>query len=129
MTSRILRVAATAGAAVALTAAGGLTATPASAASCYASGGNLYCGNDYNAGVYKFARFSNPSTGNPEGPIDRLHSTHSYFKCWKNGVRHGGGNTVWYYTYGDVSGAWGYVPASQVHTPTGSDPFPGVNIC
>lgn len=114
------------GAAAALTVAMGATATTASAASCYASGGHLYCDNSYNAPIYKAPRFESAS-GNPTEVVDRLLSTHSYFICWEQGAAHSGGNNVWYYTFGDGRGAYGYVPANYVYTP--QDPFPGVNHC
>lgn len=115
-----------AGTTAVLVASAGTTASAAPAASCYASGGNLYCGNVANAPIYKFPRWSSPS-GNPTEVVDRLRSTFSYFKCYTTGDGHTGGNNVWYYTYGDDHGAWGYIPANQVYTPT--DPFPGVNHC
>ena len=125
MSSKIVRMVMATGAAAAMAVAVGVSATPASAASCYASGGNLYCGNNYDAPVYRSPNFG--VDGHPTPVVDRLKSTFSYFKCWRNGEAHGGGNSVWYLTYGDVNGAWGYVPANTVHTPV--DPFPGVNAC
>ena len=126
MTSRTIRVLMTAGAATALAVSAGTTATAAPAASCYASGGALYCGNSGNAPIYAHPQWSTPS-GNPQAVVDRLVSTFSYFKCYTTGDSHAGGNNVWYYTYGDNNGKWGYVPANLVYTPV--DPFPGVTHC
>ena len=117
------------GPAAAPAAASSTSAQPAAAtptASCYASAGHLYGGNLYNAAIYAYARYEMPS-GNPTQVVDRLLTTFSYFKCWTSGQYHTGGNNVWYYTYGDIYGAWGYVPAVNVWTWT--DPFPGVNHC
>jgi hypothetical protein len=98
----------------------------AQAASCYASGGSLYCGNRANASIYLSPRYDTP-TGNPVEIVDTLRTTFSYFRCYTIGQAHGGGNSIWYKTYGDDEGKWGYVPAVDVWTPT--DPFPGVNFC
>jgi hypothetical protein len=102
------------------------TAVVTPAASCYASAGHLYCGNQSGAAIYKYATYEMPN-GNPTNVVDRLASSFSYFRCWVSGQYHNGGNNIWYYTYGDYYGAWGYVPAVNVWTPT--DPFPGVNHC
>ncbi len=127
MAIRMVKALVVAGTTAVLAVSAGTTASAAPAASCYASGGNLYCGNVANAPIYKIPRWSTPPNGNPTAVVDRLVSTHSYFKCYVRGDDHAGGNNVWYHTYGDNNGAWGYVPANQVYTPT--DPFPGVNHC
>ncbi|TDD25353.1 hypothetical protein [Nonomuraea diastatica] len=100
-------------------------AAPAAAATCYASGGNLYCDNAP-APIYAAPQYSRPN-GNPERVVDRLLTTFSYFKCYRTGQQHGGGNNVWYYTYGDQTGSWGYVAAVNVYTSV--DPYPGVAHC
>ncbi|MEU4389647.1 hypothetical protein [Kribbella sp. NPDC023855] len=102
------------------------TSPAAAAASCYASNGSLYCGNRAGASIYLSPRYDTPS-GNPVEIVDTLQTGFSYFKCYTIGQRHGGGNSIWYHTYGDDKGRWGYVPAVDVWTPT--DPFPGVNFC
>jgi hypothetical protein len=115
-----------AGTAAVLVAGVGTTASAAPAATCHASSGNLYCGNKVNTSIYKHAQYDSGS-GNPTPIVDSLHSGFSYFKCYAVGQPHAGGNNIWYYTYGDESGAWGYVPAVNVYTP--QDPFPGVRAC
>ncbi|NUR84671.1 MAG: hypothetical protein HOY71_11355 [Nonomuraea sp.] len=120
---RIGPVAAAAIMAAAVTAA---PATAQSTASCYASAGHLYCGNAANAPIYAAPSYTGPG-GNPTRVVDHLLTTQSYFKCYVYGAPHGGGNSVWYYTYGDVTHAWGYVAAVNVYTST--DPFPGVSRC
>ncbi|WP_326644955.1 hypothetical protein OIE67_26745 [Nonomuraea fuscirosea] len=107
-------------------AATGTETSSAAAAECYASSGNLYCGNAANALIYASPGYTKPG-GNPETVVDRLLTTVSYFKCYVSGQRHGGGNSIWYYTYGDVTGRWGYVAAVNVWTST--DPYPGVAHC
>ncbi|MBB6038021.1 hypothetical protein HNR73_005901 [Phytomonospora endophytica] len=89
-------------------------------ASCYSSGGALYCGNDTPSTLWSTPKFFS-------SPIDTLRSNPSYFRCWVTGSQHGGGNNVWYYTFGDDSGRWGYIAASHVWT--SQDPFPGVSHC
>jgi hypothetical protein len=100
-------------------------AAPAQAASCYARNGDLYCGNVYNASIKQVPAYDR--NGVPVATVDYLRTTFSYFDCWTRGQRHSGGNDVWYRTYGDVTGRWGYVAAAAVYTPT--DPFPGVARC
>ncbi|MEV5891628.1 hypothetical protein [Nonomuraea fuscirosea] len=107
-------------------AATGAATSGATAAECYASSGNLYCGNAANAPIYASAGYTKPN-GNPETVVDRLETTFSYFKCYVSGQRHGGGNNIWYHTYGDQTGRWGYVAAVNVWTST--DPYPGVAHC
>ncbi|MEU8365124.1 hypothetical protein AB0C27_54840 [Nonomuraea sp. NPDC048882] len=106
--------------------AASMTASTATAAACYASGGNLYCGNAANAPIYATPGYTKPN-GNPETVVDRLETTFSYFKCYVSGQPHGGGNSIWYHTYGDQTGRWGYVAAVNVWTST--DPYPGVARC
>lgn len=87
---------------------------------CYTGWDGLYCGNT--AGVALRA------APGPSWPVvDRLDSNPSYFKCWVRGIAHAGGNNVWYLTYGDRSGNWGYAEAGSVWTYT--DPFPRVPAC
>ncbi|MGW0811296.1 hypothetical protein [Nonomuraea sp. NPDC002799] len=88
--------------------------------------GDLYCGNAYNAPIYAAPRYERPN-GNPETVVDHLLPTFSYFDCYTTGQQHGGGNTIWYYTYGDSTGRRGYVAAVNVWTST--DPYPGVAHC
>ena len=90
--------------------------------SCNASNGALYCGNDAPTNIYSAPAISS-------SVVDTLESNPSSFKCYVYGEQHSGGNNVWYYTNGDVTSAWGYVPAAAVWTPTGSDPFAGVDAC
>lgn len=59
--------------------------------------------------------------------VDRLTTTNSWFSCYWEGERHQGGNSIWYWTKGDVDGREGFVPASAVHTP--NDPAPGLIRC
>ncbi|WP_018350469.1 hypothetical protein [Longispora albida] len=94
-------------------------ATGNTSSSCYARNGALYCGNNAPATVYREPGFT--------AGVDTLRSSHSYFQCWVYGAKHRGGNTVWYFTYGDDTNRWGYVPASEIHT--SQDPFPGVTHC
>ncbi|MEU8404130.1 hypothetical protein AB0C28_53950 [Nonomuraea sp. NPDC048892] len=108
------------------TTAASTAASTATAAACYASGGNLYCGNAANAPIYATPGYTKPN-GNPETVVDRLETTFSYFKCYVSGQPHGGGNSIWYHTYGDQTGRWGYVAAVNVWTST--DPYPGVARC
>lgn len=109
----------------AVVAAGLTAAVPAEAGSCYASGGKLYCGNTYDAPIYRLPR--SVAGDKPEPVIDRLRTTFSYFNCWTEGQWHSGGNNIWYLTVGDVTHSTGYIAARWVYTPT--DPFPGVRPC
>ncbi|MFE9022685.1 hypothetical protein ACFYNL_29545 [Streptomyces sp. NPDC007808] len=65
--------------------------------------------------------------------VGRMHTTRSWFVCWKLGDLHAGGNSIWYYTQGDEvvsrpsAQAWGYLPASMVYS--GSHPAPGLTRC
>jgi hypothetical protein len=63
-------------------------------------------------------------------------TTTTWFVCWVHGQQHAGGNDIWYYTVGDraIAGMegrskWGYMPAVDVNTPTGSDPWPTMPTC
>src|SRR3954447_17357226 len=103
------------------------TPSSAEAASCYASqGGVLYCGNYAPTPIYQLPSFGREDRGiwRPTPTVDTLKTSFSYFKCWVRGDQHPGGNQIWYYTNGDVTGRYGYVPASRVFTP--HDPYPGV---
>ncbi|WP_327088468.1 hypothetical protein OIE66_40155 [Nonomuraea sp. NBC_01738] len=96
---------------------------------CYANGdGSLNCGNTAPAKIYSKADWGSP---HPEDPpprvVDTLRSNPSWFKCYVRGDHHSGGNNVWYYTVGDDSNKWGYVPAYSLYT--NPDPFPGVRRC
>lgn len=107
-----------------------LVAPPAQAAvPCYAdSAHHLRCGNVYNASIKQVPAYDRG--GVPVPTVDHLRSgttRPSWFQCWTTGQRHSGGNSVWYRTYGDVTGRWGYVAAAVVYTPY--DPFPGVARC
>ncbi|MDX6264720.1 MAG: hypothetical protein QOH84_6408 [Kribbellaceae bacterium] len=115
-----------AGTAAVLVASVGTTASAAPTATCHAASGNLYCGNKVGTSIYKHAQYDSGS-GNPTEIVDSLRSGFSYFKCYAVGQHHAGNNNIWYYTYGDDNGAWGYVPAVNVYTP--QDPFPGVRAC
>ena len=84
---------------------------------------HLYqCPNRVHTDVYEQAGF-----GTRVGVLD---TDPSRFVCWTRGERHPGGNDVWYYTQGDRAAqrpdldAWGYVPASELHT--GEHPDPAV---
>ncbi|NUR93532.1 MAG: hypothetical protein HOY71_56465 [Nonomuraea sp.] len=105
----------------------GLVAGPAQARAnpaCYANhNGTLQCGNTAPTPIYSTSNSDNPRIHQ----VDTLRSNPSWFKCWIRGSRHSGGNNIWYYTYGDDSHRWGYVPAGKVFTP--KDPMPGVNHC
>ena len=124
--NNIRRALATTAASIAAAATGLLVAAPpAQAASCYATNGDLRCGNAYNASIKQVPAYDR--NGVPVATVDYLRTTFSWFDCWTTGQRHSGGNSIWYRTYGDVTGRWGYVAAVSVYTPT--DPFPGVAHC
>ncbi|RSN15547.1 hypothetical protein DMB42_01575 [Nonomuraea sp. WAC 01424] len=90
---------------------------------CYAKSGHLYCGNEAGVGLWRYPRYSDAT----KDVVDRLKSNPSYFQCYVSGQKHGGGNNIWYKTYGDVNGRTGYVAAKSVYT--SKDPFPGVSHC
>ncbi|MFC5828323.1 hypothetical protein [Nonomuraea insulae] len=103
-----------------------LVAGPAQAQAnppCYAKSGHLYCGNKAGVSLWRSARYSE----HDQDVVDTLKSNPSYFQCYVRGQKHGGGNNVWYRTYGDVTGRSGYVAAESVYT--SRDPFPGVSHC
>jgi hypothetical protein len=113
-----LTAALTAVAGAGVVSAAAFDASPAAASNppCYVkTDRSLYCGNV--AGVPLRARPSYGTESNPVKAVDRLKSNPSWFKCYVIGQLHSGGNRVWYYTYGDVTHHWGYVPASYVYTP------------
>src|SRR5919112_3497091 len=88
---------------------------------CYARGGQLYCGNDAPTPIYAQASFGREDARGgfrPTPVVDTLKTDPSSFKCWVHGDEHPGRNDIWYYTNGDVTGRWGYVPAVKVHTTT-----------
>jgi hypothetical protein len=105
------------------------TPAPAQAASCYATRGALYCGNYAPTPIYQLPSFGREDRGvwRPTPTVDTLKTSFSYFKCWVRGDHHPGGNQIWYYTNGDVTSRYGYVPANRVFTPR--DSYPGVSEC
>ncbi|MCF6476530.1 hypothetical protein FAF44_50605 [Nonomuraea sp. MG754425] len=103
-----------------------LVTTPAQAQGnppCYAKSGHLYCGNTAGAALWRSARYSSSD----KDVVDVLKSNPSYFECYVSGQKHGGGNKIWYRTYGDNAGRTGYLAAESVYT--SKDPFPGVRHC
>ncbi|MGI5491062.1 hypothetical protein [Microtetraspora malaysiensis] len=90
---------------------------------CYAKSGHLYCGNKAGVTLWRSPRYSEYD----QDAVDTLKSNPSYFECYVSGEKHGGGNNIWYRTYGDVSKRTGYVAAESVYT--WKDPFPGVSHC
>ncbi|MFJ9523718.1 hypothetical protein ACIRPK_36545 [Kitasatospora sp. NPDC101801] len=94
-------------------------ATTAQASGCGVSGGKLWCSN--RVAPVKWGPSYYSETG------DVLRSTHSWFACWTTGQLHEGGNTTWYYTQGDDSGMWGYVPAVALDTSSAFDANPTGN--
>lgn len=118
-----------AAAAIAAT-AGVAAAGNAGSGSCNSSKGTLWCGNTYNAAIFRDPDFGSPDKPTPV--VDRLKTTYSWFSCWSTGDKHSGGNTTWYYTTGDVNGRSGWVPASSVFTNAGYDKDktkPGLERC
>jgi len=111
----------------------GLYGAPASAAEnppCYAQNGHLYCGDEAPSPLYaapSFGKEDSRGAFHPTPVVDTLTSNPSYFECWVEGEQHPGGNNIWYYTHGDVTGRGGYIPAANVYAP--EDPFPGVTHC
>ncbi|MFE2169753.1 hypothetical protein ACFXB3_32585 [Streptomyces sp. NPDC059447] len=95
---------------------GVLAAAPAEASAaawCGVSGGKLYCGNDAPVDMYRNASYSAPW-------VDTLKSNPSVFDCWTKNE-----GTTWYGAYGDVTGRFGFVPASVVWTSATFDSNPG----
>ncbi len=123
---RMHRRAAIAGAAAVAAAATTLTLTGGTAYANpprYVDGsGHLHCGNDAPTAIYQRAMYG---TNSPI--VDHLRSNPSWFKCYVTGAYTGGGNYIWYYTYGDDTGTWGYVPA--VHVWTSNDPPNNMDHC
>jgi len=77
--------------------------------------GSLQCGNTAPTPVHERPMFG------PNGrTVDTLRSNPSWFSCWTTGA-YNGSNYIWYATYGDNTGEWGYVPATMVFTP--NDPY------
>lgn len=96
-----------------------VAAAPADATNppCYANGdGSLSCGNYAPTVVYLGLSLD-------DWQVDTLTSNPSWFSCWDTGEWNGS-NYIWYRTYGDETGRWGWVPATAIYTPM--DPFPGV---
>jgi serine/threonine-protein kinase len=86
--------------------------------------GKLFCANTPNAALY-----SRPSLGSPI--TNHLRTSMSWFTCWVKGDRYRGG-AVWYYTVGDDSSTWGWVPGTELMTPPGFDADPseqGLRYC
>jgi hypothetical protein len=81
------------------------------------SDGKLYCVNASGAAMYASANFSS-------SVVNHLRTTDSWFTCWGTGQLHPGGNTTWYYTLGDDTGSWGWVPAVDLDTPSSFDANP-----
>ena len=82
--------------------------------------GKLYCGNTPGASIY--------AADNAEsGVVDHLESNPSWFDCWSTGELHAGGNTTWYHTQGDDTGAWGWVPAVDLDTTSDFDANPSAS--
>ncbi len=48
--------------------------------------------------------------------MNRLETSHSWFKCWGEGALHSGGNHTWYYTEGDENSKYGWVPGVDLET-------------
>ncbi|HUR07624.1 MAG TPA: hypothetical protein VM347_34135 [Nonomuraea sp.] len=96
----------------------GLAPAAASADTCGVDphDGRLHCSNEGGVPVFHGPR--------PVDDVDFLDTTQSWFTCWTRGELHPGGNTTWYGTVGDRFGAFEYVPASVVHTPSGFDADP-----
>ncbi|MFI6388717.1 hypothetical protein ACIBHY_19535 [Nonomuraea sp. NPDC050547] len=119
---------------MAVVAAAGVTVGVGAAAQaqnppCYAQGdGSLKCGNYAPRPIYNKTSWGDPDNQQTwPRRVDTLRSNPSWFKCYIRGEKHSGGNNVWYYTQGDDSGRYGWVPASTLYTP--KDPFPGVKKC
>jgi hypothetical protein len=100
-----------------------VSAVPAAAnPPCHAnSDGSLNCGNTAPTTVWESPQ---AQAGGQNRRVDTLRSNPSWFKCWTNDIRD---STIWYFTYGDDTGQWGFVRQTAVFTPT--DPFPGVRHC
>lgn len=75
---------------------------------CREENGKFYCPNQGNSPMY-----AAPKVG---ATVNTLKTTWSWFTCWTTGEAHSGGNTTWYYTLGDVTNKWGYLPASSLLT-------------
>lgn len=96
-------------------------ATAASADACSGNSSGMRCGNIAPAEIYDRPAYRNARI------VNHLRSNPSWFKCWVSGEYTGGGNTIWYYTYGDDNSHWGYVPAVKVYTDI--DPAPHLPKC
>ncbi|MDG4860992.1 hypothetical protein P8605_22950 [Streptomyces sp. T-3] len=112
-------------AAVTLAAAGLFAASgSAQAAGCGVNGsGTLWCDNRGGAELRDRPAYSAPVTK----VVDRLRTTHSWFKCWHGGQHHSGGNDTWYYTQGDDKGRWGWVSADNLSTSSAFDKNPSAH--
>ena len=92
----------------------------AAAADCGVhSDGRLYCGTRAGAKGYADRSYRSATRG-------QLNGTYNWFVCWGHGDPHQGQNDIWYWTELD-NGAWGNVPAVDVHT--GQDPAYGLRQC
>lgn len=79
--------------------------------------GKLYCGNTRGAAIHA-------ATTAASAVVDHLESDPSWFDCWSTGELHAGGNTTWYHTQGDDTGAWGWTPAVDLDTTSAFDADP-----
>ncbi|GAA1586018.1 hypothetical protein GCM10009678_80750 [Actinomadura kijaniata] len=115
-----------AGACLGVTTGGALAAAPADTAdkaarTCHVRpDGKLFCENKRDANL-----FEHPNS--TSRVVDTLKTSPSVFACYRRGEWHHGGNDVWYYTNGDVTKRWGYIPAVHLYTTT--DPPAGMRAC
>lgn len=56
--------------------------------------------------------------------VNTLRTTKSYFECWGPGEPHAGGNSTWYYTLGEDTPAYGWLPGVMLNTPDEFDADP-----
>lgn len=105
-----------------------LGAPAAHADNCSGGSSGMNCGNYAPTALLNHSCYEpSPSCGTRVFQVDTLRTTYSWFKCYVHGEKHSGGNDVWYYTNGDDSGNYGYIPASRVFTNV--DPAPGLPHC
>jgi hypothetical protein len=79
--------------------------------------GFYQCPNRVSAAVYRERRL--------DVVIGYAETDPGRFMCWARGIRHWGGNDIWYYTKADKAtgqGGWGFMPASDVQTEQHPDP-------
>lgn len=95
-------------------------ARPPLPANCNMRGdGKLYCENRPHTPVHESPKEESPV-------VNRLGAPSNWFKCWGTGEHHAGGNTTWYFTLGDDTGSWGWVPGVALMTPATLDADPSV---